>query len=479
MKDRALSLSLAALFLILGSFLLHLPGIQADEALFAGPLFHPKVPPVEVRLVFTHIPAMCFPYIGAIKTGLYALIWRVFEPSPASVHFPAVCLGALSVYIFARLLQRLNQPPWAALLLATDATYLFTLRSDWGPTALQHLFALTGAYAGLRFAQTGHWRWVAAAGFLFGLGFWDKITFLWILFALTVAVLATARHLIKPLPVIVLAVTFLAGCYPLLVFNYKTGGASFQGNAALDTGPVWIKGKQLLQALGVQNIFHAGGEHALPPVQPVTPVAAALSKFDYTFPLQPSLFLAALLAAPWLWRSRHYRFCLIALIAGYGYMFALRNAGSGVHHTVLLWPLPHLLIACLPLRRWMVAAVVLTNLLTINHIYAQLQRRELSVEWSDASTALAARLKGDPRTYRILDWGIFDTLHLINRGKTNLFIGAAPPGEPARYISHVPHLLLIPIDSDKTGPLIVEETISDSAGRPVFVISRNASVNSE
>jgi hypothetical protein len=370
----------------------------------------------------------------------------------------------------------LNHPPWAAVLLATDATYLFTLRSDWGPVALQHLFALTGSYCGIRYAQTLHLKWVAAAGFLFGLGFWDKITFLWILFALGAAVLLTARHLIKPLPVLVLAAFFLIGCYPLLVFNWKTDGLSFRGNAALDTGPVWIKGKQFWEALGVQNIFNAGGEHALPPVQPVTPIAATLSRLDRTFPLLPWLFAAALLGAPWLWRSAYYRFYLIAMIAGYSYMFALRNAGSGIHHTVLLWPLPHLLVACLPLRRWMIAAIVIANLFTINHFYAQMQRRELSAEWTDASTALAARLKNDPRTYQILDWGIFDTLHLLNRGKSNLYIGAAPPGEPARYISHVPELLLAPIDTDKTGPLIVEETIADSAGRPVFVISRTAPV---
>ena len=461
MKERFLPIALAVLFLGLGSFVLDLPGVHADEALFASVLFEPKVEPVNVRLIFLHVPAMCFPYIGTLKTGIYALIWRVFAPSSATVHFPALVLGALSIYLFARLLQRLKQPLWAAVLLATDATYLFTVRSDWGPVALQHLFALGGAYAIVRYAQTEHLKWVALGGFLFGLGFWDKITFLWILVALAAGLLATARNLLKIKPIAIGTVCFLAGCYPLLAYNWKTGGNSFKGNGLLDDFSAWRKVEVLWRALGDLNIFNAGREHALPPV--------GSYPFDFTYPLLPWLVAAGLAAAPWLWRNAYYRFYLVAMIVGYGYMFSVRNAGGGAHHVVLLWPLPHLLACCLPLRRWMVGLVVVANLLQVNHYYAQLVRREVSVEWSDATTRLAERLKDDPGTYRVLDWGIFDSLHLLTKGKTDLYFGAGPGG---RYITHVPQLAFNQQDT----PLIPEETITDSAGRPVFIIARPAPV---
>jgi len=473
---------LALLFLVLGSFALDLPGIQTDEALFAS-VFNPKIPPVPVRLLIAHVPAMCFPYIGALKSALFALIWRVFEPSSASVHFPVVVLGALSIYLFARLLQRLNQAPWAALLLATDATYLMTIRSDWGPVALQHLFAIGGTLCLVRYAQTLHLKWVAAAGFTLGLGFWDKITFLWILFGLGVAILATpARKFIKPIPLSILALTFLAGCYPLLVFNYKTAGSSFQGDstASLDTGFLRIKPNQVWTALGDANIFGVKYPHALPPVEPVTPIASIVSKVDYALhpylpPLQAWLFVAALLAAPWLWKNGVYRFAFIALTAGYGYMFALKNAGQGFHHIVLLWPLPHILIAALPLRRWMLLLVVAANLLQINHFYAQLLRRETGSDWSDASVPLAQHVRNSPHNHIVLDWGIYDTLHLLNRGSDNLFMGPLQPDRNPtdfRYISHTPQLVILPIDSGHKHRLEPETTIPDSAGRPVFVIYR-------
>lgn len=469
MNERVIPAALAALFLALGCFVLDMPGVQADEALFASVLFEPKVSPVGVRLIFGWVPAMCYPYIGTLKSGIFAVIWRFFEPSAATVHFPALVIGAMSIYIFTRTLQRLRQPIWAAILLATDATYLMTTRSDWGPVALQHLLAMAGVYAGVRYAQTIHLKWVAAAGFLFGLGFWDKITFLWILLALAAGVVTTARHLIKLLPMAVLTVFFALGCYPLLVYNYKTGGNSFKGRSSLDTGAVWPKTEVFWGSLGNANIFGAGTEHALPPVKPATPIAAAASRFDFTLPLLPWVFAAGVLAAPWLWRSPLYRFSIVALAAGSGYMLLLNGAGNSVHHTVLLWPLPHLIAASLPLRRWMFVLLVGANLLQVNHFYGQFLRRAVSVEWSDATAALAARLKGDPRPYRILDWGIYDSIHLLNRGKNDLRIGPGPGG---RFISHVPQLTFFPTDVK----LITEETITDSAGRPVFLISRPAPI---
>ncbi|MFN0104249.1 MAG: glycosyltransferase family 39 protein [Bryobacteraceae bacterium] len=489
MRERLVPIGLAALFLVLGSFALDLPGVQTDEALFASIFYEPKVPPVPVRVLGFLFPAMCFPYIGALKSGIYALIWRVFEPSASTVHLPVVVIGALTIYIFARLLQRTNQRLWAALLLATDATYLMTTRSDWGPVALQHLLAMCGVYAGVRYAQTTHLAWVAAAGFAFGLGFWEKITFLWVLFALGAGVLATARHLIKPLPVAVLALFFTIGCYPLIVFNVKTGGSSFEGNAALDRGSVWLKVWSLWLCLGDVNLFGARKASALPPIEPITPIASIVSKVDYAVhpylpPVTAWLFVASLLYLPRLFRVPGTRFYLVALLAGYGYMFALKNAGGGPHHIVLLWPLPHLLIAQLPLRRWMIVAAVAANLLQINHFYAQFLRREVSVEWSDATANLAARLKDSPTTYRVLDWGIIDSIYLLNEGRTDLLVDPPLPQDPNwttyRYVAHTPQLSVFPIDTAKFTAsgyrLEIEEIIADSAGRPVFLIYRAVAV---
>ena len=56
---------------------------------------------------------------------------------------------------------------------------------------------------------------------------------------------------------------------------------------------------------------------------------------------------------------------------------------------------------------------------------------------------------------------------ILTQGKTDLYYGPGPGG---KYITHVPQLTFQPHDVK----LVPEETITDSAGRPVFVISRLA-----
>ena len=75
-------------------------------------------------------------------------------------------------------------------------------------------------------------------------------------------------------------------------------------------------------------------------MEPTNPFAAAVSRFDFTFPILPWEFAVRLLTPPWLWRSPLYRFSIAALAAGYGYMLLLNGAGYSPHHTVLLWTCP-------------------------------------------------------------------------------------------------------------------------------------------
>src|SRR5205814_3529605 len=62
--------------------------------------------------------------------------------------------------------------------------------------------------------------------------------------------------------------------------------------------------------------------------------------------IEPALF-AALLLLPFLWRTRARNtmlFCIVAAGAGWLVML-LSGGGLFVHHTVLLWPLPQMLMA--------------------------------------------------------------------------------------------------------------------------------------
>jgi hypothetical protein len=96
-------------------------------------------------------------------------------------------------------------------------------------------------------------------------------------------------------------------------------------------------------------------------------------------------------------------------------MAVTRNAGYGIHHSVLVWPMPQLLVGAtfgaLPwrwLRTGIVALLVSSNLLVINRYIAQLERNGTVGSFTDAVRPLAESLayqSGD--TIYIIDWGIF------------------------------------------------------------------------
>src|ERR1700675_4199187 len=127
-----------------------------------------------------------------LKTLLYWPLMAVFRshfaahPSwtPWVFRLPTVLLGALTVYIFFYLTDRSVNPQTAivaALLLASDPTFLLTNTFDWGPVALEHILLVTGCFLLLKYAQERGERFLFAGFFFLGLGLWNKAIFVWAL----------------------------------------------------------------------------------------------------------------------------------------------------------------------------------------------------------------------------------------------------------------------------------------------------------
>ncbi len=131
--------------------------------------------------------------------------------------------------------------------------------------------------------------------------------------------------------------------------------------------------------------------------------------------------------------------CLALLTFGWLLMVFTRGAGSSVHHVVLLWPIPHMCIAIAfaeaslhwrSVRSQRAGAYVLgfviaylaaQNLLLTNEYLYRLVRYGGDRSWSDAIYPLseeAGKLKA-PQIV-IDDWGIWNQLVLLHRGKLPL-----------------------------------------------------------
>jgi 4-amino-4-deoxy-L-arabinose transferase-like glycosyltransferase len=121
------ALLLCVLFIAIAVPWIDKPGIQTDEALFAGGIY----PPFDERSViqiFGHdYPIMVMSYVGALKARIWAVIFEFWPPSPASVRIPSVLFGALSIWWMYLLMARTvgsRAALAAAALLATHPIYV-------------------------------------------------------------------------------------------------------------------------------------------------------------------------------------------------------------------------------------------------------------------------------------------------------------------------------------------------------------------
>src|SRR5437870_2336977 len=88
----------AILLLFIGSALLFVsrPGIEADEAIVAGPaIYH-----------WHSIPLMLMSYMGALKAWFYIALFAIVKPGAVSLRLPTVLLGAVAILLFFLLIDR-------------------------------------------------------------------------------------------------------------------------------------------------------------------------------------------------------------------------------------------------------------------------------------------------------------------------------------------------------------------------------------
>ncbi len=522
-KANLLALAACIFFVGAGAAFLPLLGTENDEALFASPWFQPY-DSYDVHLLRFRIPLMLMSYLGTLKSWLWLPLFKVFGTGVWVLRFPALLAGAASIWVFYLLLRRIAGSRTALVgcwLLALDSTYLLTSCFDWGPVAMQHLLLLGGALLLLRFYQQGG-DWALAGGaFLLGAGMWDKALAVWMLSAAGVAALAVFRKEIwrvtgfRRLGIVVAG--FSVGALPLIVYNVNTGLSTFKGQG-YSTADFPVKVEHLKRTLDGSVLFGyltaEDGETPKPhaPVGPLQNAVVRLSElagrprknvFIYAFGL-------ALLAIPFLrgWELRAALFCLITMAVQWLQMAITMNAGASAHHTILVWPLPVMLVAiCLaalcrrmgraatPALVCLTAIMLISGALQLNEYYRMARQNGGSKWWNDGIFGLSTFLRQNYST-RIYatDWGIVENLRLLDHGglAVEAIFGAAPEGAPPDakaildaaaspahvFIAHTAPFEFFGGASDRVARFAwtygyrreTVATISDTYGRPFFEV---------
>ena len=508
MTQRKTGVTLAAIALgFMAAALLFVPrlGIEADEAMVANGIYQHGAPWYSWKFGDSEVPVMLISYLGALKTWLMNAWFYLWAPGPVSLRVPAILAGAATLWLFFAFLDRAagRCAAWiGTLLLATDSSFLLIEATDFGFVALQFVFKLSALLLLLRFHRSGSRAALAGAFLLLGLAMWDKAVFAWVLFGLAVAAVAVfwreIRQHLTLANVGLAAAAMLVGALPLVIYNIARPLETLRSNAKVERLPVLAKARLLASTMEGYVLFGflTAPEPGPEPGQPRRWFQSlSLRAAGWTGRPRHNLTIAALLASLLaLWSRAARRPVLFGLIACAGAwlpMALTAGAGAAAQHVILLWPFHLLVIAVAVARapvRWaaaVCAVLCLSGLAVTNQYYADLIRNGPAIRWTDAIDPLNRYLL-DSKAERIFisDWGIMETLNLINQGNAPLFFSDASAqtleSGNCVFVSHTPAYTFQPqlraAVEDAARQNGYEEqhlaTISDRNGRPTFDVFR-------
>ena len=528
---RVPALAACLLFLVTGcTFVSHL-GLQNDEALFANGIFKPYAVVYTFRLGSSRLPLMLMSYLGTLKSWIYRPVFQLFGTGVSAMRAPMLLAGAASVWLFYLLLRRIAGERAAVVgcgLLAADSLYLLTTCFDWGPVALQHLLIVAGMLLLLGFYQERNHGRLAWGCFLLGLAMWDKALATWMIAGIGVSLLAFfPKQIVSVLTLRRVAISVLAfalGALPLILYNIHSPLATFRGNTSWDTSDLAGKGRLLAATAGGNALFGWLTLEDWQTKDPYPPngvlewasvkISALAGRPRHALLLYA--FGLALLLAP-LARGHALRailFALLAMALAWVQMAITANAGGSVHHAILIWPLPQMVIAIslaaasrrlgragIPALAVVLAVLMVSGLLVTNEYHFLMMRNGGSQNWTDAIFRLSEYMKRvTPSNVYCVDWGIMDSMRLLSRGELPLRVGTDPITKPvfddqdreflARTISGSGHVFinhtkefefftgvndkLVKYAADAGYRREVMAVIPDSHGRPVYEVYRFA-----
>ncbi|MBI3977854.1 MAG: glycosyltransferase family 39 protein [Chloroflexi bacterium] len=245
--DAATLSAAVLLFLLLATYQIDLPGLYYDEALDAVPAMQiaQRVPTELHRDAGVTVgrytyPLMVMDYVGPVNTYLLVPVFRLFGAGVLQIRLPMIALAAtgliLSYVLVRRLFDRWTAAA-AALLLAASPSFIFFSRQGIHVTSVM-LPLLAGALLALDdWRRSGRHATLLLGAFLLGVGLAAKLLFLWFVIAgFLVSGFwflvrnpnqkpETRNQKLRPFRDLApVALAFVAGASPLVVFNLMTGG---------------------------------------------------------------------------------------------------------------------------------------------------------------------------------------------------------------------------------------------------------------
>jgi Dolichyl-phosphate-mannose-protein mannosyltransferase len=180
------SISILPTILLMGVFLLlsfsciQYIGLTYDETMFIKGVL-PGQGESIFKLFFGY-PLMVTADQGAIKSYLFYPIFKLFGINVFSIRLPVIFIATITLFIWYKISERIFSTKLYSLLfltlLALDPVYIFHTRVDFGPIALQALFATLAIYFYLMYLAKASLKFLSLFLTVMLLGILNKINFL-------------------------------------------------------------------------------------------------------------------------------------------------------------------------------------------------------------------------------------------------------------------------------------------------------------
>jgi hypothetical protein len=430
---------------------LSVPGLYYDEAVCAGqardflmgtPHGHHMPGTMAVNLFGRPFPLLVPCYFGALKSWLLIPSFAVFGPSVPVLRLTTLGWGLIALLFFMLWTHRLLGLPAALVagpLLGLDPSYFFMTVHDWGPVVPGFLCRFAGFNLLFLWWQRRKWRQLFLASLFFGLGFFSKVDFIVILLGCGLALLLTHRR------EIVSAIKAAPGRFALGSLGFLLVAGPFlvlEAGWILQRSQVGAAESGLVEKIRIIQAMYDGSYFWR--------LMDVGGRFKHMFENSSAVWspfgLVLLVAAGFLVVEVKRRFrtdsqcrllaflLLSALFITMG--FLLLPGANRIHHALLVYPFPHLIITAALVRLWpgkpaaagngLVRRVLVVGTgltLIAGHLIA-IQRTDRLIQetggrgwWSNALGEFCDTIKKRTElTIVSLDWGFNEQLLFLTDG---------------------------------------------------------------
>ncbi len=398
------------------------------------------------------VPLMILYYVGPLKSYLLSLGFLLFSDSLLTLRVMTIACGAITLaltYLYAKKYFNRKTALLTLAILACDPSFILSSTFDWGPVALQNILKMILILVGSSIITNNATRQKAFLfGATIGLLLWDKLNSLWIILPTTLLITyhihqAHYKNLRQTISYFLLGLGF---GLPFFLFIFKRPFFYYESQKSFQE----FEGYLLTSAQSTNSLTLLTN-YSSNIVNKITTLFYTLSGTsipnyilsENIFALNITGILIAGIIVPFCTKTLYQKFrnrkteplldpitYTAFLTLSIMFFIVLTPHANGPHHMLMLYPLPHILLAMLLIKYYsrykyqivsLLIVIVTTNVMILTNFSQQIKDNKMKIFWKRTEiTQLTQRFVVNKTKLIALDWGITLPVGFISHGQVDI-----------------------------------------------------------